>query len=124
MNTDIKYVVLHTHPEGLIMSQQHRDLFFATGNVLGVIECDLFSLQEEHITRYLQPGTRKIILVLWGMSDRYGIVARYPHIVDCFEVKDWSSAHSYCQHRRPEAKAWIDEETGKEMPYTNWAVPK
>jgi hypothetical protein len=124
MSTDIKYVVLHTHAEGLIMSQQHRDLFFSTGNVLGVIECDLFSLQEEHIARYLLPGTREIILVLWGMSDRYGIVARHPHIVDCFEAKDWNAAYMYCSHKRPEAKSWVDEETGQEHPYTSWAVER
>lgn len=92
---DKRYVVLHTHPEGLVMSQMQRDQLFWTGRVLEVRECNLFSLQFEmvkHVPR------RPLVVVLWGMSDRYAVAP--PMGIEVIEVKDFHSAYMVCQDCR------------------------
>lgn len=86
-----QYLVLHNHPDGLVMSQQQRDLIFATGNVIGVAECSTYSLQAEYFKTYLR---RPLVIVLWGMEDRYGEAAEAGLTV--LMAKTWSDVYHYC----------------------------
>lgn len=92
----IKYVVLHNDPGGLVMSQMQRDLLFSTGNVLGVKECSIHSLQPEFFQEVLY---RPLVLILWGMADRYGCAEEKK--VGLWEVKSWSEAYQMCQTNIP-----------------------
>jgi hypothetical protein len=41
----MKYVVIHNHPEKLVLRQSSRDILFSTGSLLELIESDLHSFQ-------------------------------------------------------------------------------
>lgn len=114
---EMKYVVLHNNPEGLVMNQQQRDLLFSTGNVVDVQECSLFSLQTEFFKRVTR---RPLTIVLWGMADRYGVAEQTG--VEVLEAKTWSDAHNYCQGLRPRQEDWTDDE-GKPHTWTVWEKP-
>lgn len=115
--SEMKYVVLHNSPDGLVMSQQQRDLLFSTGNVVDVVECSLHSLQPEFFKRVTR---RPLTLVLWGMADRYGVAPTAG--VEVFEVDRWGDAHNYCQGLRPHGEDWKDDE-GKDHHWTVWDKP-
>lgn len=88
------YVVLHNNPEGLVLPPEMRERLFATGNVVGIVECSTYSLQPEHIERYKR---WPLTLLLWGMADRYEVAAEAK--VEVIEVRDWSEAYRCCQVR-------------------------
>lgn len=114
---EMKYVVLHNNPEGLVMSQLQRDLLFATGNVVDVVECSLHSLQCEFFARVTR---RPLMLVLWGMADRYDVATEAG--VEVVEVDCWGDASNYCKHLRPTVERWTDEKGGKHD-WTVWRKP-
>lgn len=93
----MRFVILHNHPEGLVMSQQQRDLLFSTGNVLAARECAIHSLQREFFQGVV---VRPLTLLLWGMADRYGVTDDLDG-VEWIEVQDWSEAYHLCQEMRP-----------------------
>lgn len=66
------YVVLHSHPEGLVLPRQQRELLIGAGRgaVLDIIECSTYSLQADFFKNIKR---RPLTLILWGMEDRYGI---------------------------------------------------
>ena len=68
--TGTPYVVLHTHPNHLVLDQMCREQLFSTGNLIGFHEVSLYSLQPEMLTRYTR---RPLTVILWGMADRYGV---------------------------------------------------
>ena len=78
------------------MPQQQRDLLFATGNVVGVEECSVSSLQPQH---FADVTRRPLTLVLWGMTDRFGVAPKQR--VDVLKAKNWNEARSYCEDLRP-----------------------
>lgn len=96
----MKYVILHNHPDGLVMSQQQRELLFATSNVLAVVECSTYSLQEEYFQRIKH---RPLTLLLWEMEDRYGVASS--ERAEVVQVKSWGDAYAYCRHLRPSTEA-------------------
>ena len=81
------------------MSQQQRDLLFATGDVVHVAECSTSSLQPQY---FASVARRPIMLILWGMSDRYGVAQQQG--VEVIEASAWNTAHLYCEGFRSRAE--------------------
>lgn len=110
----MRYLVLHSDPQGLIMSASMRDLLFATGNVVDVRECCLHSVQPEFFANVSQ---RPLTLVLWGMADRYGEAERAG--LEVVQVDNWGDALAYCNHLWPYQETWTDS-GGTVHPMTHW----
>lgn len=100
-----KYLILHNHPEGLVLSQQMRDQLFSTGNVIDVKECSIHSLQPEFFKSITR---RPLVLILWGMADRYGVVEKL-NDVEVIEVDNYSDTYDYCEDLRPSPDTWVDD---------------
>jgi len=112
--SNLKYVVLHNHPDGLVMNDLQRDLLFATGNVLAVKECCLYSLQPEF---FKDIKHRPLAIVLWGMADRYGVAEDLG--IQTFEAISWGEAHSYCLNLRLSLEQ-CEDESGNPDCHVRW----
>lgn len=44
---NLRYVVLHSHPEGLILPPQMREQIISSGKVVDVVECSTYSFQAD-----------------------------------------------------------------------------
>ena len=92
---DLRYVVLHSHPEKLILSPQMREQIISSGKVIDVIECSTYSFQDEYIKRITR---RPLIVVLWGMEDRYGLAAKLD--IEIMVAKNYSEVMSLTDDQR------------------------
>ena len=74
MESGMKYVVCHNHPEGLVISETIKGYWFEkfADRLLGVEQSSLYSLQKDLVGKYHE---RPLTLVLVRMADRYGVAA-------------------------------------------------
>lgn len=108
-----QYVVLHSNPEGFVISQSMRDHIFGTGTVVDVIECPTYSLKQEYIKSIVR---RPLTVVLWGMEDRYDVAAKSD--VEVIPAKDYGEVMSLCEGRRC---LGVDESRGYRRSF--WGIP-
>lgn len=115
---DMKYIILHTNEEGLVLSQQVREQLFSIGTVLEIRECSTYSLKPEYLERWFRGAAGPLphlpyVLILWNMEDRYNVAGRegWPfhemHVAENYG--DVSSLCAGLRKREPrgdEAKHW------------------
>lgn len=112
----MRYVVFHTHGEGLVMSPQMVDQLRKVTEVIDVREVRLWSMQPE-FWRGLEDQLYRgpVEFVLWGPSDRYGCCP-----VPQYEARSYSDVLQYVQGYRPTVR---ERDAEGRPSYTVWAIP-
>lgn len=108
----MKYVIVHHHPENLVLNQRQRDILFSSGNLLALVESDVAVLQEKHFGQVIH---RPLGLILWGVED-LGVA---PPDVEVFPASRWHDCYQLCRDSRPRAAGWTTED-GRVVLYREW----
>ena len=107
----MNYLVLHSHPEGLVFSEHVKSIWRERfPSLLGVVECPTFSLQKE----YVKYDERPLTLILCNMSDRYQLAATMG--VSVIETDKRSAIWTILETGKLPVYMMIDPETGEFKP--------
>lgn len=109
----MQYVIVHHHPENLVLNPRQRDILFSSGNLLALVESAVAVLQEKHFGHVIN---RPLGLILWGVEDHHGVA---PPDVEVFPASRWHDCHELCCNRRPCATGWATED-GRVVRYREW----
>lgn len=117
-----RYILVHTHPENLVLGPLTVKQFAALPLALcAPIESRLFSLQRDLFTdpaivaALADPGIEVVCLCL-RTKDRYGEAARLGMTV--IEVGDANAAYWYAQDREPHERTYEVPADGDASAYT------